>query len=79
MQQYGACYLSVTGGAAAMETLQIEEIERVYSEFRANRGATHQLNERPNMAIVDWAAVPTSTEFCNLIPIWPEPGNFSST
>jgi len=27
MRQYGACYLSVTGGAAAMETLQIEEIE----------------------------------------------------
>jgi L(+)-tartrate dehydratase beta subunit len=32
MQQYGACYLSVTGGAAAMETLQIEELERVYWE-----------------------------------------------
>jgi L(+)-tartrate dehydratase beta subunit len=32
MQQYGACYLSVTGGAAAMETLQIEEIEQVYWE-----------------------------------------------
>ena len=32
MQQYGACYLSVTGGAAAMETLQIEEIEKVYWE-----------------------------------------------
>src|SRR5215471_15996110 len=32
MQQYGACYLSVTGGAAAMETLQIEAIERVYWE-----------------------------------------------
>jgi L(+)-tartrate dehydratase beta subunit len=32
MQQYGACYLSVTGGAAAMETLQLEEIERVYWE-----------------------------------------------
>jgi L(+)-tartrate dehydratase beta subunit len=32
MQQYGACYLSVTGGAAAMETLQIEEIENVYWE-----------------------------------------------
>jgi L(+)-tartrate dehydratase beta subunit len=32
MQQFGACYLSVTGGAAAMETLQIEEIERVYWE-----------------------------------------------
>ncbi len=32
MQKYGACYLSVTGGAAAMETLQIEEIENVYWE-----------------------------------------------
>ena len=32
MKQYGACYLSVTGGAAAMETLQIEEIENVYWE-----------------------------------------------
>jgi len=32
MQQYAACYLSVTGGAAAMETLQIEEIEKVYWE-----------------------------------------------
>jgi L(+)-tartrate dehydratase beta subunit len=32
MQQYGACYLSVTGGAAAMQTLQMEEIEAVYWE-----------------------------------------------
>jgi L(+)-tartrate dehydratase beta subunit len=32
MQRYGACYLSVTGGAAAMETLQIEEIEAVFWE-----------------------------------------------
>ena len=32
MAQYGACYLSVTGGAAAMETLQIEELEKVYWE-----------------------------------------------
>ena len=32
MAQYGACYLSVTGGAAAMETLQIEEIESVFWE-----------------------------------------------
>jgi L(+)-tartrate dehydratase beta subunit len=32
MQQYGACYLSVTGGAAAMETLQIEALEAVYWE-----------------------------------------------
>ncbi len=32
MQQYGAVYLSVTGGAAAMETLQIEAIETVYWE-----------------------------------------------
>jgi L(+)-tartrate dehydratase beta subunit len=32
MKKYGACYLSVTGGAAAMETLQIEEIENAYWE-----------------------------------------------
>src|ERR1043165_8278199 len=32
MQKYGACYLSVTGGAAATETLQIEEIEKTYWE-----------------------------------------------
>ena len=32
MQKYCGCYLSVTGGAAAMETLQIEEIEKVYWE-----------------------------------------------
>jgi len=32
MRQYGACYLSVTGGAAAMETMQLEEIEKVYWE-----------------------------------------------
>lgn len=32
MQQYGAVYLSVTGGAAALETLQIEAIEEVYWE-----------------------------------------------
>src|SRR5947208_12541253 len=32
MRHYGACYLSVTGGAAAMETLQIEEIEKVFWE-----------------------------------------------
>src|SRR5436190_19883609 len=32
MAKYGACYLSVTGGAAALETLQIEETEKVYWE-----------------------------------------------
>ena len=32
MRQYGAVYLSVTGGAAAMETLQIEKIEKVFWE-----------------------------------------------
>ncbi|MDB6028972.1 MAG: hydro-lyase family enzyme Fe-S type, tartrate/fumarate subfamily [Verrucomicrobiales bacterium] len=32
MKQYGAVYLSVTGGAAALETLQIEEIEKAYWE-----------------------------------------------
>jgi L(+)-tartrate dehydratase beta subunit len=32
MVEYGACYLTVTGGAAAVETLQVEEIEKVYWE-----------------------------------------------
>jgi L(+)-tartrate dehydratase beta subunit len=32
MQRYGAVYLSVTGGAAASQTLQTEEIEQVYWE-----------------------------------------------
>lgn len=32
MAKYGACYLSVTGGAAAMQTLQIEAIEAVFWE-----------------------------------------------
>ena len=32
MARYGACYLSVTGGAAAMQTLQMEEIEAVFWE-----------------------------------------------
>src|SRR6185436_8777738 len=32
MEQYGACYLSVTGGAAAMQTLLMEEIKAVYWE-----------------------------------------------
>lgn len=39
------------------------EIEKVWSEFRSNRGATHKLNERPNIAIVDWSDVPTTSEF----------------
>jgi L(+)-tartrate dehydratase beta subunit len=32
MKQYGACYLSVTGGAAALGTLQLEAIEKVFWE-----------------------------------------------
>jgi L(+)-tartrate dehydratase beta subunit len=32
MQKYGGCYLTVTGGAAASETLQLEEIEAAYWE-----------------------------------------------
>lgn len=32
MARYGACYLSIVGGTAALETLQIEEIEEVYWE-----------------------------------------------
>jgi len=32
MEEYGAVYLAVTGGAAALETTQIEEIEEVFWE-----------------------------------------------
>jgi L(+)-tartrate dehydratase beta subunit len=32
MQEYGACYLAIVGGAAALETTQIEEVEAVYWE-----------------------------------------------
>jgi L(+)-tartrate dehydratase beta subunit len=32
MAEHGACYLSIVGGAAALETTQIEEIEEVYWE-----------------------------------------------
>lgn len=32
MKRAGACYLSIVGGAAALSTLQIEEIEHVYWE-----------------------------------------------
>ena len=30
MQRFGACYLAIVGGAAAVETIQIEEVEDVY-------------------------------------------------
>src|SRR5512146_38411 len=32
MQKYGAVYLAIVGGAAALETQQIEEVEAVYWE-----------------------------------------------
>ena len=32
MQKYGAVYLAIVGGSAALETLQIEEVEDVYWE-----------------------------------------------
>jgi L(+)-tartrate dehydratase beta subunit len=32
MQRFGACYLAIVGGAAALETIQIEAIEAVYWE-----------------------------------------------
>ncbi len=32
MKQFGACYLAIVGGAAALETTQIEEVEGVYWE-----------------------------------------------
>ena len=41
----------------------LAEIERVYKEFRANRGASFGFNERPNIGIIDWEGVPTTTEF----------------
>lgn len=41
----------------------LQEIEKVYKEFRVNRGATYDFNKRPNIAIVDWDGVPTHTEF----------------
>ena len=30
MERFGACYLAIVGGAAAIETTQIEEVEAVY-------------------------------------------------
>ncbi|GBE00779.1 L(+)-tartrate dehydratase subunit beta [bacterium BMS3Bbin06] len=30
MQRYGACYFAIVGGAAALETTQVEEVEHVY-------------------------------------------------
>jgi L(+)-tartrate dehydratase beta subunit len=32
MSSFGACYLAIVGGAAALETTQIEEVEQVYWE-----------------------------------------------
>jgi len=32
MQRFGGCYLAIVGGAAALETTQIEAIEKVYWE-----------------------------------------------
>jgi L(+)-tartrate dehydratase beta subunit len=32
MKKFGACYLAIVGGAAAVETSQIEEVEAVYWE-----------------------------------------------
>ncbi|MGQ9584958.1 MAG: FumA C-terminus/TtdB family hydratase beta subunit [Anaerolineae bacterium] len=32
MEQHGACYLAIVGGAASLQTTQIEEIEAVYWE-----------------------------------------------
>ncbi len=40
----------------------MEEITRQYAEFRTNRGPA-DFPARPRIAIVDWAGVPTSTEF----------------
>lgn len=32
MQRFGACYLAIVGGAASLETTQIEEVEKVFWE-----------------------------------------------
>jgi hypothetical protein len=40
----------------------MQAIEDVWKEFRSNRGANN-FNERPNIAIVDWADVATGSEF----------------
>jgi len=40
----------------------MQAIDEVWREFRANRGASN-FNERPSIAIVDWADVPTASEF----------------
>jgi hypothetical protein len=40
----------------------MEEIDRQYAQFRANRG-TSEFPARPRIAIVDWSGVPTYTEF----------------
>ena len=32
MQEHGACYLGIVGGAASLQTTQIEEIEEVFWE-----------------------------------------------
>ena len=32
MKKFGACYLAIVGGAAALETTQVEEVEEVYWE-----------------------------------------------
>lgn len=39
----------------------MQAIDDVWREFRSNRGG--DLRERPNIAIVDWAGVPTESEF----------------
>jgi len=30
MQEWGACYLAIVGGAAGLETMQVDEVEEVY-------------------------------------------------
>ena len=40
----------------------MQSIEEMWAEFRNNRGAD-RFSARPNIAIVDWDGVPTSSEF----------------
>ena len=53
----------------------MQEIEKVWSEFRTNRGG---FKERPNIAIVDWDGVSTATEFDLLAYLMRRPGRVFS-
>lgn len=41
----------------------LQELEKVWAEFRGNRAGTQEFPEKPNIGIIDWAGVPTESEF----------------